>query len=79
MLFLFRSVQLFFEKKTTYEGIPGFRYKVGDNFLNNIGSCYGNDCFCINKINGSLRDESGCLYSGALDLTDCLGIYCENL
>jgi lysosome membrane protein 2 len=70
--FFSSSVQLFFERKVTYDGIPGFRYQTRENFLNQIGSCYGNDCFCVNKINGSLRNDDGCLYSGAIDLTDCL-------
>jgi lysosome membrane protein 2 len=72
LLWHFRSVQLFYQGKTTYDGIPGYRYQTRDNFLNQIGSCYGNDCFCVNKINGSLRNDDGCLYSGAIDLTECL-------
>lgn len=67
-----RSVQMFYEGKTNYKGIPGYRYQTRDNFLNQIGTSYGNDCFCVNKINGSLRNDDGCLYSGAIDLTECL-------
>lgn len=67
-----RSVQLFYEKEVKYKGIPGYRYITKDNFLNEIGQCYGNDCFCVDKISGALKEDDGCLYSGALDLTECL-------
>jgi hypothetical protein len=61
-------VQLFYEKKIVYDGIPGYRYKIGNNFLNDL-----DDCFCTDKIKGTLKHDDGCLYSGALDLYDCLG------
>lgn len=67
-----RSVQLFYQNETEYKGIPGYRYETRDNFLNNIGPCHGNECFCIDKISGALKEENGCLYSGAIDLTECL-------
>jgi len=68
-----RSVQLFFQNETEYKGIPGYRYETRDNFLNDIGPCHGNECFCIDKISGALKEDNGCLYSGAIDLTECLG------
>lgn len=52
----------------TYNGIRGYRYSIRDDFLNDIP-----DCFCIDKIKDALTDDIGCLYSGALDLTECLG------
>lgn len=64
----FRSVQLFFEKHVVYDSIPAYRYKIGSNFLNDL-----DDCFCTDKIKGTLKHEDGCLYNGALDLYDCLG------
>ncbi|XP_070499103.1 sensory neuron membrane protein 2 isoform X1 [Chironomus tepperi] len=67
-----RSVQLFFQNETEYKGIPGYRYETRENFLTDIGPCYGNDCFCIDKISGALKEDNGCLYSGAIDLTECL-------
>jgi CD36 family len=61
-------VQLFYEKKIVYDGIPGYRYKIGNNFLNEL-----DDCFCTDRIKGTLKHDDGCLYSGAIDLYDCLG------
>jgi lysosome membrane protein 2 len=69
-----RSVQLFYKEKVTYKGIAGFRYVTKDNFLNDIGPNYGNECFCVDKIAGALKHEDGCLYSGAIDLSECLGL-----
>ena len=69
-----RSVQLFYQDQTEYKGIPGYRYETRENFLTDIGPCYGNECFCIDKISGALKEDNGCLYSGALDLTECLGL-----
>lgn len=66
--FLFRSVHLVWDKRTTYSGIKGYRYSIRNDFLNNMP-----DCFCIDKIKDALTDDIGCLYSGALDLTECLG------
>ena len=65
---VFRSVHLVYDYKTEYNGIAAYRYSTRDDFLNSMEKC-----FCINKINGSLVEEDGCLYSGALDLTECLG------
>lgn len=57
-----------YDKRVTYNGINGFRYSIRDNFLNDMS-----DCFCINKIKDALVEDNGCLYSGALDLTECTG------
>lgn len=58
--------------KTSYNGIDALRYSARDDFLKNMPSC-----FCINKIKGALTQDApgreGCLLSGALDLTECLG------
>lgn len=64
----FRSVQLFYDGTTSYNGINAYRYSHGQNFLNEFS-----DCFCINKIKDALTDDKGCLYPGALDLSECLG------
>lgn len=62
----FRSVHLFWDKKVNYQGIGGYRYSSGNDFLNEMP-----DCFCTGKT--TLTDANGCLYPGALDLTECLG------
>jgi hypothetical protein len=67
-MMIFRSVHLKWKEETSYRGIRGFRYSITDEFLNNL-----DQCFCINKIKDALTDESGCLYPGAIDLSDCLG------
>ncbi|CAO1333390.1 unnamed protein product [Diamesa hyperborea] len=67
-----RSVQLFYDGETKFNGIPGYHYVTKQNFLNEIGPEYATDCFCVDKIKGALGREDGCLYSGALDLTDCI-------
>lgn len=59
---------MFWDERVTYNGIRGYRYSIRDNFLNDMP-----DCFCINKIKDALVDDNGCLYPGALDLTECLG------
>lgn len=61
-------MQLVWDERVTYSGIRGYRYSARDNFLNDMP-----DCFCIDKIKDALTDDAGCLYSGALDLTECLG------
>lgn len=68
-----RSAEMFYEKDIKYKGITGMRYTLGDNFLNNIGPEYHNDCFCVNQIANVMKRKNGCLYSGALDLSQCLG------
>ncbi|XP_055380715.1 sensory neuron membrane protein 2 [Condylostylus longicornis] len=67
-----RSVQLFYEQNVMYSGIPGFRYSIGANFVNDIGPEYSNECFCIDKLPNLFKRSNGCLYSGALDLTHCM-------
>lgn len=62
------SVHLRWEQETNYRGINGYRYSVTQDFLNRL-----DDCFCINKIKDALTDDRGCLYPGALDLSDCVG------
>ncbi|XP_055909082.1 sensory neuron membrane protein 2 isoform X1 [Eupeodes corollae] len=67
-----RSVELFYQGDVAYKGIPGFRYSIGDNFLNDIGPEYSNECFCVDKLTNVIKRKNGCLYSGAMDLTTCL-------
>lgn len=74
----FRSVQLFYDDKSNYQGIPGYRYKTGRNFLNEIGSQYKTECYCINRIYEGIVKPDGCLYEGAMDLTTCLGKLLED-
>lgn len=68
-----RSVEMFYEKDIKYEGIAALRYGMGDNFLNNIGPEFQNECFCASKLVNIIKRKNGCLYPGALDLTQCLG------
>ncbi|KAM7358354.1 sensory neuron membrane protein 2 isoform 3-T8 [Cochliomyia hominivorax] len=67
-----RSVQLFYQKEITYKGIPGYRYSIGENFVNDIGPEHDNECFCVDKLTNVIKRKNGCLYAGALDLTTCL-------
>ncbi|XP_013112607.1 sensory neuron membrane protein 2 isoform X2 [Stomoxys calcitrans] len=67
-----RSVQLFYQKEVKYKGIPGFRYSIGENFINDIGPEHDNDCFCVDKLTNVIKRKNGCLYTGAMDLTNCL-------
>ncbi|XP_067646318.1 sensory neuron membrane protein 2 isoform X2 [Eurosta solidaginis] len=67
-----RSVQLFYQNDIQYEGIPGFRYSIGENFINDIGPEHDNECFCVDKLANVIKRKNGCLYAGALDLTTCL-------
>lgn len=68
---------MYYQKDIKYEGIPALRYVMGDTFLNNIGPEYQNECFCVNKLMNIIKRKNGCLYPGALDLTQCLGIVSE--
>lgn len=68
-----RSVQLFYQSDIQYQGIPGFRYSIGENFINDIGPEHDNECFCVDKLANVIKRKNGCLYAGALDLTTCLG------
>ncbi|XP_030385127.1 sensory neuron membrane protein 2 isoform X2 [Scaptodrosophila lebanonensis] len=67
-----RSVQLFYQSDIQYQGIPGFRYSIGENFINDIGPEHDNECFCVDKLTNVIKRKNGCLYAGALDLTNCL-------
>lgn len=62
-----RSVQLKWDKHTSYAGIDAFRYSTRENFLNDL-----DECFCINEIPNALKDGRGCLLRGALDLSQCI-------
>ncbi|KAL5282468.1 CD36 family protein [Megaselia abdita] len=68
-----RSIEMIYEKDVKYEGISALRYRIGDNFVNNIGPEFQNDCFCSSKLLNIMKRKNGCLYPGALDLTLCLG------
>ncbi|XP_054084730.1 sensory neuron membrane protein 2 isoform X4 [Zeugodacus cucurbitae] len=67
-----RSVELFYQSDIQYQGIPGFRYSIGENFINDIGPEHDNECFCVDKLANVIKRKNGCLYAGALDLTTCL-------
>ncbi|XP_052846716.1 sensory neuron membrane protein 2 isoform X1 [Drosophila gunungcola] len=67
-----RSVQLFYQADIQYQGIPGYRYSIGENFINDIGPEHDNECFCVDKLANVIKRKNGCLYAGALDLTTCL-------
>ncbi|XP_073836371.1 sensory neuron membrane protein 2 isoform X2 [Musca autumnalis] len=67
-----RSVQLFYQKEIQYKGIPGYRYSIGENFINDIGPEHDNECFCVDKLTNVIKRKNGCLYAGAMDLTNCL-------
>lgn len=67
-----RSVQLFYQTDIQYQGIPGYRYSIGENFINDIGPEHDNECFCVDKLANVIKRKNGCLYAGALDLTTCL-------
>lgn len=66
-------MRIHYQRKHDYKGIPGFRFVIGDDFLNEIGPEYGNQCFCINHIDNVIVQDNGCLHPGALDLSSCLG------
>lgn len=70
-----RSVELYYQRETKYKGIPGFRY-VTRGFLNEIGPEYANECFCVDRLVNVTKKKNGCLYSGALDLSECIGEFC---
>lgn len=69
-----RSTEMQFDSEDSYENIPAFKFVAADNFLKNQDKC-----FCMDGITGALTQEDGCLFSGALDLSSCLGKkYFEN-
>ena len=59
---------MFYKEESNYQGIPAYRYATNDNFLNDMP-----ECFCVDKIKDALTDYRGCLYPGAIDLTQCFG------
>uniref|UniRef100_A0A4Y0BLJ9 Sensory neuron membrane protein 2 n=1 Tax=Anopheles funestus TaxID=62324 RepID=A0A4Y0BLJ9_ANOFN len=66
-----RTVDIKLTGSSSYEGIPALRYEIDGNFLHEIGPEYGNECYCVNKIPKSIVKSNGCLYKGALDLSNC--------
>uniref|UniRef100_A0A182NIB7 Sensory neuron membrane protein 2 n=1 Tax=Anopheles dirus TaxID=7168 RepID=A0A182NIB7_9DIPT len=66
-----RTVDIKLTGASSYEGIPALRYEIDGNFLHEIGPEYGNECYCVNKIPKSIVKSNGCLYKGALDLSNC--------
>uniref|UniRef100_A0A182S8A7 Sensory neuron membrane protein 2 n=1 Tax=Anopheles maculatus TaxID=74869 RepID=A0A182S8A7_9DIPT len=68
-----RTVDIKLTGASSYEGIPALRYEIDGNFLHEIGPEYGNECYCVNKIPKSIVKSNGCLYKGALDLSNCFG------
>lgn len=73
-----RSVNLYYVRDAKYEGIPGYRYETKDDYLNEMGPEYSNECFCVNKIRNIIAKKNGCLLNGALDLSTCLGEFFLN-
>lgn len=67
-----RSVEIHYKRETTYEGIAGYTYEAGLDFLNQIGPEFNNECYCINKNQFAIKQDNGCLYPGALDLSSCV-------
>uniref|UniRef100_A0AAG5D386 Sensory neuron membrane protein 2 n=1 Tax=Anopheles atroparvus TaxID=41427 RepID=A0AAG5D386_ANOAO len=70
-----RTVDIKLTGSSSYEGIPALHYEIDGNFLHDIGPEYGNECYCVNKIPKSIVKSNGCLYRGALDLSNCFGEY----
>lgn len=71
-----RSVQVHYHDTMKYEGIPGYRYITRDDFLNQLDGEFGQDCFCLNEAKApGLVKPNGCLYRGAMDLSNCQSIY----
>lgn len=64
----FSSSELQYHSETTYEGIPGLRYQIASSFLTEM-----DECFCSDSILGSIKQENGCLFKGAMDLSPCMG------
>lgn len=67
------SVDVHYDGTMEYKTREGYRFTPRDDFLINVGPEYGNGCFCVNNTgHGDFLQASGCLYSGALDLTKCV-------
>lgn len=71
--FIHSSVRIQYKKNVVYEGIPAYRYETGDDFLRDIGPEYGNECYCMDRIEHIPSRPNGCLYRGAMDLSACQG------
>lgn len=67
------SVRIHFKEEVEYEGIPAYRYQTSDDFLRDIGPDYGNECFCLDRIEHIPTQPNGCMHKGAMDLSTCQG------
>ncbi|CAG0899946.1 unnamed protein product, partial [Darwinula stevensoni] len=63
---LCRSVYITHEMEVEYQGIPGLRFIVDPDVIEDPAINLDNQCFCLS--NGT------CLKAGALDLSECLGV-----
>lgn len=68
-------MRIFFTQEVEYNGIPAYRFQVGDDFLRDVGPEYGNECFCLDRIEHVPTQPNGCLHKGAMDLSACQGLY----
>nr|WJJ63368.1 sensory neuron membrane protein 2a [Pachyrhinus yasumatsui] len=67
-----RSVKMAYEGLEMVQDIKGYRFVALNTTFNNSETFKENECFCINKtIN--LDGNSGCLFDGVSDLTNCKG------
>lgn len=71
--FDYSTVKIYYKEEVTFEGIPAYRFETRDDFLRDIGPEYGNECFCLDRIEHIPSRPNGCLYRGALDLSSCQG------
>lgn len=72
-------MKIHFKENVNFAGIPAYRFETGNDFLNEIGPEYGNECYCIDKIEKIPHKSNGCLYKGAIDLSSCQGKFgCKN-
>lgn len=69
----FSSVRIYYKEKVNFNGISAYRFETRNDFLHDVGPEYGNECFCIDKIPNVPSRPNGCLYSGAIDLSNCQG------
>lgn len=67
-----RFVEIHYKREATYAGIDGYTYEAGLDFLNQIGPDYDNECYCINANAFAIKQDNGCLYPGALDMSTCV-------
>lgn len=67
-----RFVEIHYKREATYAGIDGYTYEAGLDFLNQIGPDYDNECYCINANEFAIKQDNGCLYPGALDMSTCV-------